>query len=62
MPLYDYQCQNKICQITVEVSHPYNANPDQKCFVCGAEMKKILSPSLFKLKGDGFYKSGSHAK
>lgn len=62
MPLYDYQCQNKECQLTIEVNHPYNADPKQECFVCGTEMKKLISPSSFKLKGDGFYKSGFHAK
>jgi putative FmdB family regulatory protein len=60
MALYDYKCTN--CPTTTEISHKMLDESKHYCPNCSSEMNKLISPTSFKLKGEGWYTSGYSAK
>jgi putative FmdB family regulatory protein len=56
MPIYEYQC--KACDHHLEVLQRMSDKPMVDCPQCEqAELKKCLSASAFRLKGDGWYET-----
>lgn len=53
MPIYEYQCP--ACGRQTEVLHQSRKAVPPKCPECQGEMKKIISPTAFILKGEGWY-------
>jgi putative FmdB family regulatory protein len=53
MPIYEYQCSN--CGFIKEVMHKISETPEIICPKCSNNMKKLMSPSAFHLKGSGWY-------
>ena len=56
MPFYEYQCAK--CGQEEEVLQKISDKPLKKCPECGKlSMKKMVSASAFRLKGDGWYET-----
>jgi putative FmdB family regulatory protein len=56
MPFYEYQCQ--ACGEHHEAMQKMSDPPLRKCPHCGrAQLKRILSPPVFRLKGGGWYET-----
>ncbi len=53
MPVYEYECTR--CGDRFEVAQKINDEPLSTCSKCSGELKKILSPTGFVLKGSGWY-------
>ncbi len=53
MPIYEYQCQK--CGEIFEVFQRNGDKPATNCRHCSGEVKRIISPTGFILKGEGFY-------
>ncbi len=54
MPVYEYEC--KSCGGRFEVTLKFSDPPLGACALCkSAEIRKILSPTSFVLKGSGWY-------
>ncbi len=59
MPVYDYACT--ACGHTVEVIHGVHAHGPSTCEVCGAPMRKVLTPPAIVFKGSGWAKKDARA-
>ena len=56
MPIYEYQCQS--CLHKMEALQKMSDDPLTDCPSCSkATLKKIISASGFRLKGDGWYET-----
>ena len=56
MPIYEYRCS--ACGYTFDNLQKVNEAPLTRCPECGAEtLKKLVSPSAFRLKGGGWYET-----
>jgi putative FmdB family regulatory protein len=56
MPIYEYQCA--ACNHHLEALQKMNDKPLVDCPKCEkAELKKRISASAFRLKGDGWYET-----
>lgn len=53
MPIYEYEC--KKCNKIHEVIQKFSDDPLKNCPDCGGEVRKLISPSTFILKGTGWY-------
>ncbi len=53
MPIYEYKCDK--CGTIIEKMHKISETPDVLCPSCSSNMKKLISPSAFHLKGSGWY-------
>lgn len=53
MPLYDYRCHK--CGETFEVIQKFSDEPLTTHEGCGGEVERLLSPSVLKFKGSGWY-------
>jgi putative FmdB family regulatory protein len=53
MPLYEYQCDK--CKKTFEVLQKINSDPLTSCIHCKGHVRKLVSVSSFRLKGNGWY-------
>ncbi len=61
MPIYEYQCES--CNHEFESIQKMNESPLTTCPECGAEpLKKLISVSDFRLKGDGWYETDFKTK
>lgn len=56
MPIYEYQCE--ACGHTFEAFQKMVDDPLKDCPECKkAALKKLISASAFRLKGDGWYET-----
>ena len=56
MPIYEYQCRT--CNKQLEVLRKISDAPLVKCPACGEDsLRKKVSASAFRLKGDGWYET-----
>jgi putative FmdB family regulatory protein len=56
MPFYEYQC--KSCGHTLEAMQKITDGPLKKCPHCGkAQLQKLMSAPVFRLKGGGWYET-----
>jgi putative FmdB family regulatory protein len=56
MPFYEYQCRN--CGAQTEVLQKITDPPLKKCPKCGkAQLQKLVSAPVFRLKGGGWYET-----
>lgn len=55
MPIYEFECPKCYKRWEVLFLSPED-NPIMECPKCGEPSEKIISPSNFHLKGDGWYK------
>jgi putative FmdB family regulatory protein len=56
MPFYEYQCSN--CGHTLEAMQKITDAPLKKCPHCGkAQLQKLMSAPVFRLKGGGWYET-----
>ncbi len=56
MPFYEYQC--KSCGHTLEAMQKVNDAPLKKCPDCGkAQLTRLMSAPVFRLKGGGWYET-----
>lgn len=53
MPIYEYECTK--CNKIHEVIQKFSDDPLKNCPDCGGEIRKLISPSTFILKGTGWY-------
>ena len=53
MPLYEYKCLK--CGRTFEILQKVDDEPVKTCINCGGPVKKLISPSAIKFKGQGWY-------
>lgn len=54
MPVYEYECE--VCSGRFEVHLKFSDPAVATCRLCGSkEIKKLLSPAGFVLKGSGWY-------
>jgi putative FmdB family regulatory protein len=53
VPTYEYECLG--CRRVFEIRQPISAAPLKTCDVCGGEVRRLLSPAPFILKGEGWY-------
>ncbi len=53
MPVYVYECLD--CKEHTEVVQKISEPPLKKCPSCGGRLKKIIAPTAFVLKGNGWY-------
>src|SRR4030065_1256982 len=53
MPIYEYQCNQ--CNEVFEIFHKIDENGKVTCPKCLRPGKKLISPTIFVLKGSGFY-------
>ena len=53
MPTYEYQCDR--CHRTFEARQRITDAPLEQCETCGGPVRRLLAPTQFILKGDGFY-------
>lgn len=53
MPTYEYECTScgRVFEIRQRISEP----PLSTCDACGGQVRRLLSPAPFILKGDGWY-------
>ena len=59
MPIYDYVCTG--CATRIEVMHGVNEAGPQVCTVCGATLRKALSPPAIVFKGSGWAKKDARS-
>lgn len=58
MPLFEYLCDT--CGATKELIHKFDETPEVLCETCLVEeavMSRVISTSMFILKGAGFHKN-----
>jgi putative FmdB family regulatory protein len=56
MPFYEYQCAN--CGHSLEAMQKVSDAPLKKCPKCGkAQLSKLMSAPVFRLKGGGWYET-----
>src|SRR5271165_5938904 len=56
MPFYEYQCDS--CGHTLEAMQKLSDSPLTKCPHCGkAQLKRLMSAPVFRLKGGGWYET-----
>lgn len=56
MPFYEYQCSS--CGHTLEAMQKITEAPLKKCPHCGkAQLQKLMSAPVFRLKGGGWYET-----
>jgi len=56
MPFYEYQCKH--CGHTLEAMQKVSDAPLKKCPDCGkAQLQKLMSAPVFRLKGGGWYET-----
>jgi len=56
MPIYEYRCS--ACGWTFDSMQKMSEAPLTRCPECGAEaLKKLISPTAFRLKGGGWYET-----
>ncbi|MBI4448039.1 zinc ribbon domain-containing protein [Candidatus Woesearchaeota archaeon] len=62
MPTYVYEC--KKCGETFEVVQKISDNKLANCLKeeCGGVLERLICPTTFILKGDGWYKDGYSGK
>ncbi|MBI5025626.1 MAG: zinc ribbon domain-containing protein [Nitrospirae bacterium] len=53
MPIYEYECTK--CGEHTEVMQKITDLPLSKCTSCGGEVRKLITPTAFVLKGSGWY-------
>ena len=53
MPTYEYECGK--CRRVFEIRQRISDPPLQTCEACGGEVRRLLSPTPFILKGGGWY-------
>ncbi|MBF0339148.1 MAG: zinc ribbon domain-containing protein [Nitrospirae bacterium] len=53
MPIYEFECTT--CKRTQEILQKLSDSPVSVCPECGGQMRKLVSPTSFVLKGDGWY-------
>jgi putative FmdB family regulatory protein len=53
MPIYEYECST--CNRVHEIIQKFSDEPLKNCPLCGGEVRKLISPSSFILKGTGWY-------
>lgn len=53
MPIYEYQCEK--CGEIKEVLQKFSDRPLRKCRKCSGKLHKLISPTTFHLKGEGWY-------
>src|SRR5881296_2141242 len=53
MPTYEYECLK--CRRVFEVRQRISEPALTVCDVCGGEVRRLLSPAPFILKGEGWY-------
>jgi putative FmdB family regulatory protein len=53
MPTYEYECLG--CRRVFEVRQRISEAPLTTCDACGGEVRRLLSPAPFILKGEGWY-------
>jgi putative FmdB family regulatory protein len=53
MPIYEYRCEE--CGNEVELLQHLGRGTSPQCDECGGEMKRLISPTSFILKGEGWY-------
>ena len=53
VPIYEYQCQK--CDKIITVYQAHNAVPVRVCPGCLGAMKRIMSKTTFRLKGEGWF-------
>lgn len=53
MPIYEFRC--KKCNKQIEVFQKFSDKPPTKCKECGGRLEKIISPTAFHFKGEGWY-------
>jgi putative FmdB family regulatory protein len=53
VPTYEYECTScgRVFEIRQRISEP----PLSTCDACGGQVRRLLSPAPFILKGDGWY-------
>jgi putative FmdB family regulatory protein len=56
MPIYEYECT--ACGHTFDTLQKISEAPLTRCPACGQEtLRKLISPSAFRLKGGGWYET-----
>ena len=55
MPTYEYECSKGH---TFEVVQRITENPLERCTVCNAKARRLISAANFILKGSGWYADG----
>lgn len=61
--IYEFECLEckQVFSINCSISEVDKVKKNLKCIYCGSkEVKQILYPSSFILRGDGWYKSGGY--
>jgi len=53
MPLYEYRCHS--CGTVFDVIQKFSDQPLKVHENCGGELERLISPSVFKFKGTGWY-------
>ena len=53
MPLYEYECE--ACRHRFEQIQSFSDPPIEKCPVCGAPVRKLMSMPAIQFKGSGWY-------
>lgn len=53
MPTYEYECLG--CRRVFEVRQRISEAPLTTCDACGGQVRRLLSPAPFILKGEGWY-------
>jgi putative FmdB family regulatory protein len=56
MAIYEYECTK--CSHRFEILTSKPVDKKERCPKCKAPAKKLISPSAFALKGDGWAESG----
>jgi len=58
MPIYEYRCEN--CHKTFDVMQKITDEPLDQCIICKeGKVRKLMSVSSFRLKGNGWYRNDS---
>ncbi len=61
MPIYEYECEQ--CGGRFEVTQKFSDPAPTTCKLCNAkDIRKVLSPTAFVLKGSGWYATDYAAK
>lgn len=61
MPIYEYKCES--CGYEAEYLQKISEPPVTECPKCHqSTMKKLISPSAFRLKGTGWYETDFKSK
>ena len=55
MPTYEYECSNGH---QFEVVQRITEDPLERCQLCRAKVRRLISPAAFILKGGGWYADG----